>query len=162
MSYADWSPDGTSLAVVHQVDATSRLEFPIGHILHQSSGWLSHARVSPRGHRVAFIDHPSLYDLPGSLMVVDDAGNQQVLVLNTERLVGLAWSPSGNEVWFTQNDGGLLSVWAVDLGGRQRLIYRGTTDLILEDFARDGRTTVFTYSVNTSTVLVLDWHGPDR
>jgi len=151
VSYADWSPDGTSLAVIHQVDASSRLEFPIGHILYESSGWLSHARISPRGDRVAFVDHPSLYDLPGNLMVVDGAGSKQVLIQNTERLAGVAWSPSGNEVWFTQNDGGLLSVWAVDLGGRQRLIYRGTTDLILEDLARDGRALVLNVEQRAET-----------
>jgi serine/threonine protein kinase/Tol biopolymer transport system component len=146
VSYADWAPDGTSLAVVHQVEATSRLEFPIGHVLHESTGWLSHARVSPRGDRVAFVDHPSLYDYPGDLMVVDSAGKKQVLA-HSERLAGVAWSSSGDEVCFSQDDfsqdeGGYLSLWSVKLGGGRRLIYRGTTDLVLEDIARDGRALV--------------------
>jgi serine/threonine protein kinase/dipeptidyl aminopeptidase/acylaminoacyl peptidase len=141
VSYADWAPDAANLAVVHQVGSRSRLEFPIGHVLYESSGWLSHPRVSPKGDRVAFIEHPSLYDYPGSLLVVDASGRSQLLAENSARIGGVAWSPAREEVLFTQDEGTgrLFSVWASDLKGRQRLVYRGTTDLILEDLSRDGR-----------------------
>ena len=47
---ADWSPDGTSLAVVRNVSGRERLEYPIGKVLYETSGgWISYPRVSPKG-----------------------------------------------------------------------------------------------------------------
>ena len=36
---ADWSPDGSSLAVVHSVEPMDRLEYPIGNVLYESAGY---------------------------------------------------------------------------------------------------------------------------
>ena len=55
---ADWSPDGSSLAVVHIVDRMDKLEYPIGNVLYESAGYLSDPRVSPDGIQVAFCEHP--------------------------------------------------------------------------------------------------------
>ena len=45
---ADWSPDGASLAVVHDLgNGRDRLEFPAGTALYEASGYLSDPRVSP-------------------------------------------------------------------------------------------------------------------
>ena len=70
---ADWSADGKTLAVVHFVDDACRLEFPIGHVLYAPTApaWLSDVRVSPRGDRVAFVEHPQEMDMHGSVVVVD-------------------------------------------------------------------------------------------
>ena len=46
---ADWSPDGKDLAIVRQVGAKNRLEYPIGKLLFETAGWISHPRVSPYG-----------------------------------------------------------------------------------------------------------------
>ena len=153
VSYADWSPDGVSLAVVHQVESSSMLEFPIGQVLHRSSGWLSHPRVSPRGDQVAFIDHPSLYDYPGDLWWSTPAGHPRVLARSTADIGGVAWSPRGDEVWFTRNDEAPMSIWAVSLDGVSRLVYRGTSDLLLEDIAADGRALVLSIERRTKTVV---------
>ena len=53
---ADWSPDGSDLAVVRRVGDSSRVEFPIGTILYTSNGSITNVRVSPGGDWVAFID----------------------------------------------------------------------------------------------------------
>ena len=37
---ADWSPDGAALAIVRQVQGRSRLEYPIGTVLSESTGLL--------------------------------------------------------------------------------------------------------------------------
>ena len=69
---ADWSPDGTSLAVVRNVSGRERLEYPIGKVLYETSGgWISYPRVSPKGDAVAFIDHTNQGDDGGSFAVVD-------------------------------------------------------------------------------------------
>src|SRR5207247_5312348 len=58
---ADWSPDGR-LAIVHTVAGRCRLEFPIGHVLHDTVGWISAPRFSPRGDAIALVDHPFIND----------------------------------------------------------------------------------------------------
>ena len=55
---ADWSPDGSAMAIVHDLgNSRDRLEFPAGTALHEASGYLSNPRVSPDGSRVAFVEH---------------------------------------------------------------------------------------------------------
>jgi predicted Ser/Thr protein kinase len=61
VQWADWAPNGESLAVVRDVGGRNRLEFPIGKVLYETVGWISHPRLSPKGDRIAFLDHP----LPG-------------------------------------------------------------------------------------------------
>ena len=159
VSYADWSPDGSELAVVHQVGTVSRLEFPIGTVLHQSGGWLSHPRVSPRGDRVAFIDHPSMYDYPGDLMVADRTGHLRVLAHSAAQIAGVAWAPGGEEIWFTRDDEAPMSIWAVRPDGQPRLVYRGTSELLVQDIARDGRVLVVSYERRSKSAVVKPGEG---
>jgi hypothetical protein len=58
VEYADWSPDGSSLAAGRRVAGKMRLEYPVGKVLYETAAWVSHPRVSPDGKLVAFIDHP--------------------------------------------------------------------------------------------------------
>src|ERR1700690_2381469 len=77
---ADWSPDGTSLAVVRNVSGRERLEYPIGKVLYETSGgWISYPRVSPKGDFVAFMDHANQGDDGGSVAVVDLTGKKKSL-----------------------------------------------------------------------------------
>lgn len=68
---ADWSPDGSQLAVVHVVGGRHRLEYPIGTMLYESGGYISEVRVSADGERVALLDHPEEGDDRGTVAVVD-------------------------------------------------------------------------------------------
>jgi hypothetical protein len=45
---ADWTSDGTRLAVVRARAGFQQLEFPIGHVLYQTSGSIGSPRISPR------------------------------------------------------------------------------------------------------------------
>ncbi|MCU1350448.1 MAG: hypothetical protein JWO56_3478, partial [Acidobacteria bacterium] len=67
---ADWSPDGR-LAIVRAVATHSRLEFPIGKVLYESSGWISHPRFSPDGTKLGFLDHPILNDDRGNVALIE-------------------------------------------------------------------------------------------
>jgi hypothetical protein len=40
------------------VAGRNRLEYPIGKVLNETGGWISHPRVSRRGDMIAFLDHP--------------------------------------------------------------------------------------------------------
>ena len=54
--------------------------------------------------------------------------------------MGLAWSPNGEEIWFTATHEGLgRALYAVDLSGKERLLARVPGTLTLLDIARDGR-----------------------
>jgi hypothetical protein len=42
VQWADWSPDGKQLAIVRDMGGKNRLEFPIGKVIHETPGWISH------------------------------------------------------------------------------------------------------------------------
>ena len=140
VQWADWSTDGSNLAIVREYAGQSRLEYPLGKVLYQTGGWLSHPRVSPKGDSVAFIEHPVRRDDAGSIALVDLAGKKKTLSTGWETVWGLGWSPAGSEIWFSSTRigyGRYLS--AVDLNGKERLLAREPGTLTLQDVARDGR-----------------------
>jgi Tol biopolymer transport system component len=140
VEYADWAPDG-SLAVVRRVGGKVRLEYPLGKILYESAGWISHPRISPDGSLVAFLDHPYPRDDGGSVAVVDKSGHKKTLTtLNFVSAQGLAWHPAQNEIWFSATtSGSSRALYAVAPGKRERLVYLGTGTLTLHDISKDGR-----------------------
>jgi Tol biopolymer transport system component len=137
---ADWSPDGSSLAIAREVEETFRLEYPIGTLLFETKGWLSHPRISPDGNRVAFLFHPARGDDRGTVMVVDRARRARTLSQEWSTEGGLAWSPGGREVWFTAGRGGIeRSLYAATLSGVVRIVARIPGGMTLHDISRDGR-----------------------
>jgi len=140
VEYADWSPDGSSIAVVRRVGGKVRLEYPLGKVLYETAGWVSHPRVSADGKLVAFVDHAYQRDDDGSVATVDQAGNKKTLTGEFVSVQGLAWWPGGNEVWFTgTTSGSSRELRAVTLAGKERLVYLGTGTLTLHDVSKDGR-----------------------
>ncbi|MGD0598715.1 MAG: protein kinase [Terriglobales bacterium] len=140
VQWADWSPDGNNLAIVRDVGGRNRLEFPVGKVLYETSGWISHPRVSRKGDLVAFLDHPLPGDDAGSLSVVDLSGNVKTLATGFQTTQGLAWSADGQEIWFTASRlGAKRAIYASTLGGRERLIARVPDTLSLHDIWQDGR-----------------------
>jgi Tol biopolymer transport system component len=102
---AAWAPDGGSMALVRAPGWRHRLEFPVGKVLYESAGWVSHPRVSPKGDAVAFLDHPQLGDDSGSVALIDRSGTKATLSQGWSTAQGLGWSPSGGEIWFTAAQG---------------------------------------------------------
>src|SRR5579864_6316700 len=141
VEWADWSPDGNSLAVVRNVSGRDRLEYPIGKVLYETSGgWISYPRVSPKGDFVAFMDHPNQGDDGGQVAVVDTAGHKKDLTRVWYGTQGLAWRPNGDEIWFTASELGLFHyITAVTTSGKQRFVDRVPGSLVLFDIWQDGR-----------------------
>jgi len=138
--WADWSADGSGLAVVRDFGGRNRLEYPIGKPLYQTGGWIGHPRVSPKGDRIAFIDHPIQGDDSGSLSVIDLAGNKKTLSGEWYTIQGLAWSPDSKEIWFTASKSGVdRTLYAVSLDGKERMVLRLPGALMLFDIWKDGR-----------------------
>ena len=141
IQWADWSPDGTQLAIVRDVNGRNRLEYPPGKVLYETGGWVSHPRISRKGDMIAFIDHSIPGDSIGSVALVDMNGKKRTLSQTYGGgAVGLAWSPGGDEVWVTATVIGIdRSVFAVPLNGKERLVARVPADLTLQDVLPNGR-----------------------
>ena len=139
IEFADWTPDGKDLAIVRRVGGRTRLEFPVGHALYETAGWIGNPRFSPRGDLIAFIDHLSLIGDPGFVVVTDLSGQKKTLTRQFDSIQGLAWSSSGNEVWFTASPGSARALRAVSLNGKERLIVGVPGILSLFDVSRSGR-----------------------
>src|SRR5262249_55026104 len=151
---ADWSPDGKELAVSHSVGGRSRLEYPIGRVLYDSSAWLSNVRVSPDGKMVAFIDHPQLGDSSGTIRVVDREGKTRLKGPRASR--GIAWSQRGDEIWSSP------PLRATSLSGKTRTpwVFLGEQDAIY-DISKTGKV-LFSRSVARREIIASAGGGPER
>src|SRR5688572_13782950 len=134
---ADWSPDGSDLAVVRTIEGRRTLEFPLGKVLYEAN---VHApRFSPSGDSIAFFQMAA----PLSVAVIASAGGEpRTLSTGWSSVTGApCWSPDGREIWFTATaePGQPESLHAVDLSGKSRLVMRVPGYLELDDISRDGR-----------------------
>ncbi len=124
---ADWAPDG-SLAVARETGLLRRLEFPIGKVLHETAGWISHVRVAPDGRRVLFIDHPARGDNVGTPTIVDEKGAHRL----GPATIGVAWSPRGDGIFLGNGQ-------FIDTAGHAREVLAAPGITLLYDVAKDGR-----------------------
>ncbi len=159
---ADWSPDGNELAVIDNPDARKwRLQYPIGKVLLEGENWISEVRVSPDGNQVALFHHPPNFDDRGELMVFDRSGKSRTLSSGWESLEGLAWSPSGKEIWFSATiTGEQYCIHAVSLSGKDRTVYCGTAPTRVLDVSSSGRVLVSTEETRGSMSLLE--HGSNQ
>jgi len=137
--WADWTPDGQSFAVIRQKSGTiTQLEFPVGVVIYEPQGWVSHVRFSPAGNYLAIADHLASGD-DGRVVIVDLHGNRKSSSSFFSSVQGLAWAPHGKEVWFSAVPAGAArSIYALDLEGKERLIYRAPGGLTIHDISRNG------------------------
>ena len=160
---ADWTPDGSALAVVHAVAGKSRLEYPIGKVLYETAGWISHIRFSPKGDHLAFIDHPLRGDDGGTISVVDLNGKKSDLTERWASAFGLAWSPSGDEVWFTATATGFSrSLRGVSLSGKLRELLSAPGTLTLHDVGAGGRALISRDAMRSGAVGLAPGENKER
>ena len=144
---ADWSPDGKSLAIVREAGVNSRLEYPVGKVLYETTGWLGNPRVSPKGDSVAFIEHAFPRDDGGAVALVDLSGKKRTLSPVYATAQGLVWKPDGSEIWYTAAEGGFnRAVHAITLSGKTRLVGRVPGISTIWDITKDGRVLMTTES----------------
>jgi len=167
--WADWGPNG-ELAVVHHAEGRDRIEYPLGHILYQSNGWISHIRLSPQADRIAFINHPSMWDDRGLVCLMDLAGHINTLTREWDSADGLAWNSDGKEIWFTAAENGYTrALLAVDSSGKVRTVFKIPAGMTLQDAAPDGRLLVsldaerlaMATSTSKGETVNISWHDWD-
>ncbi|HMF97883.1 MAG TPA: winged helix-turn-helix domain-containing protein [Vicinamibacterales bacterium] len=136
---ADWAADG-GLAVVRAIDGVNQLEFPVGHVLYKTAGWISSVRIAPHDDRLAFIEHPVRHDNRGTVRLIDPGRPVRSLTPEWANAGGIAWHPASNEVWFTASrDGEPKSLWAATPAGDVRSITQIAGTMTLRDITADGR-----------------------
>ncbi len=151
---ADWSPDGTGIAIVRRADGVSRLEFPIGKVLYETSGWISHARFSRDGQRIAFIHHPYQNNDEGVVALVELAGGARTLSGEYGTIRGLCWAPDDRMLYFTAHEeGAARNLFSVTLDGVTRPRLRVPGQLCIQDVFPDGRA-LLTHSMERQVILL--------
>ena len=160
---ADWAPNQESLAVVHVVNGLSQIEYPVGKVLYQTPGWISNLRFSPRGDRIAFVDHNLLGDDGGTVSVVDLDGKKSDLTERWASAIGAAWSPSGDEIWFTATATGFSrSLRGVNLSGRLRELLSAPGTLTLHDVGAGGRALISRDAMRAGAIGLAPGENKER
>jgi Tol biopolymer transport system component/predicted Ser/Thr protein kinase len=160
---ADWAPGAEALAVVHIVNGQSRIEYPVGKVLYETAGWISNLRFSLKGDRLAFIDHNLLGDDGGTVSVVDLNGKKTDLTERWASAIGAAWSPSGDEIWFTATASGFSrSLRGVTLSGRVRELLSAPGTLTLHDVAAGGKALISRDALRAGAVGMAPGENKER
>ncbi|MEO7134014.1 MAG: protein kinase, partial [Vicinamibacterales bacterium] len=165
--FAEWSPTG-ELALVRASREGDRLEFPVGRLVHEG-GTLLFPRVDATGGRIAMATAPAGVTFrlsqqrtpdigtagPVSLVVIDREGTKRTIPGTWPWITGIAWSPSGDELWFSELRGRVGFVHAITMDGRQRLLLRAPGSIRLHDVARDGSLLITQMAPRLVTMIKL-------
>jgi hypothetical protein len=153
---ADWSPDGTQLAIVRRVNEKIRLEYPPGRVLYETAGGITYPRLSPKGDRIAFLDHPAKGGHWGTVSVVDLEGQKTSWSPVYEELEGLLWSPSGQELWYgAEGERSAIQLFSAAPGRKPRLVTAAPGDLAPLALDPGGRVLANRLSVRAQIVCAL-------
>jgi len=162
IAWADWTPDGSDLAVVRLGGRGSNLEFPIGKVIYRPRGWVSHVRFSPRADLIAIADHVPNGD-DGRVVILDRNGNIKIASSFFITVQGVAWSPDEKEVWFTASkEGSSRALYAMNLSGKERLVLRVPGVLTMQDITRNGRVLLTVESDHFGTLGFRDGDKNER
>jgi len=138
---ADWTADGSEMAVVRQVGGKYRVEFPRGKVIYESGRMLAYLRISPRADAVAFAEFVSVDGDAGLVIALDRGGKELIRSAIFVSVEGVAWPPSDEEVWYaaTQREGWADAIHAQPFTGKERIVLRLPGALRLHDVSHDGR-----------------------
>jgi eukaryotic-like serine/threonine-protein kinase len=139
---ADWTPGGSDLAVVRR----GHVEFPVGTRIYGQHRF-RYVRIAPDGQRLALIEGAGRdaegKQIAAAIVLLDRFGRKTTLSSGWGELTSLAWSPSGEEVWFTASRRENLTTWAlraVSGDGNERVIWPSVSNyLSIHDVLADGR-----------------------
>jgi eukaryotic-like serine/threonine-protein kinase len=149
--FAEWGPDGKSLALVRYVGGKNRIEFPQGRVLNEvSAPTYPRISISPSGDRVAFAAFRNLY-------VTEPGGGVRDL---HERAMEIAWHRATNEIWFNSVARGTTELFAIAPGHPKRLVTTLPGDFVLHDISADGR--VLLGRLSESSEILGDFPGEAR
>jgi len=136
---ADWSPDGSNLAILKMTNGKTRIEYPIGTVQYESAFDVRDVRVSPDGKRLAIIE-----PLRGEFNIVLIENQKTTTIARgwARGANGLAWSPDGNEIRVSGTASPAPpALYAVNVAdGTMRLVSRLTGTIHMFDISKRGET----------------------
>ena len=137
---ADWIGDGKELAVLRHAREGLVIEAPMGTPILESQHWISNVRMSPRGDRLAFLEHELWGDDGGRVVILDLGGQRVAESARWSSMGGLAWTPGGEEV-LTAGERGRSprEIIALSRTGKERTVLPAPGRLTVHDIDRDGR-----------------------
>jgi Tol biopolymer transport system component len=141
VGFADFGPDG-SVAVSRRLIGGAVIEWPQGTVTVPAASATSlypSPRISPSGDTITYF----ACDSAGcSVRIGDKTGKTLAESRRYFDWWGVAWAPGGHEVWYAvvaDTSGKECSIMAMDLAGRERLLFRVPGAFTLHDVSRDGR-----------------------
>jgi len=163
---AEWSPDGSSMAVARRINGRWRVEYPVGRVLWEAEWPPYGLRISPDGERVAF----GVFSGGSSvgIMTVARSGQRKFLAVVSGQITTvagarLAWRPDGREIWFRSFDtSDLGTIYGVNLNGTRRVIARLPGRINLHDISADGKTLISTVVVRAGILGAAPGEDTER
>jgi len=140
---AEWTRDGKNFLIIRRSEGHYRIESPVGHVIYKTALWITFARFSPKEDLIAFIEHPMWGDDAGTVVIIDRSG--QPVARGREPFnstSGLAWTPNGDEVWFSGEATGKgrgRDILSLGVTGKERVVLAVPGRLTLHDIGADGR-----------------------
>lgn len=133
---ASYSPDGGKLAVARLDDTGgSVVEYPVGTaIVRHPHFAYSDVRVSRDGTYVAVVEHDTPPDSRGRVLILDGAGKRVAESQIYPGIEGVAWSPDGTELWFSE----WTDLRSLSVGKPERVLFQSFLPINLRDVAPDG------------------------
>jgi len=142
---ASWSPDGSELAVIpERVGGTSRLEYPVGKTLYETTLGLTFVSVSPGGDLVSFVESGP----PGRFVGVADRQGKLRKLSGPWGYLGSCprWRPDGRSILFAAGSEVVSqAIREVSLGGKERVLHQLEAPSNLLDLLPDGRILIERY-----------------
>ncbi len=120
-----------------------RLEWPPGRVVAASRDMFRAVRV--RGDRVAWFQERGDTVENGALVVASRDGTLRE-IRDVTGFTGMAWGPSGTELWVSTARDGQSQVEAVDLSGRARTLLTHAGRLEIQDVEATGRVLAVVHS----------------
>jgi eukaryotic-like serine/threonine-protein kinase len=112
---------------------------------------------------LAFIDHPLWGDDGGIVSVLDLNGGKSDLTQRWASALGLARSPSGDEVWFTATASGFSrSLRGVTLSGKLRELLSAPGTLTLHDTGSGGRALISRDALRAGAIGLAPGENKER
>ena len=163
---AEWSPDGSSMAVARKVNGKWRVEYPVGQSLWESDWPPYGLRISPDGERVAF----AVFSGGSSIGIMTAARSRETKFLGavsgqitTTAGAQLAWTSDGREIWFRSFDtNDLGTIYGVNLNGKRRVIVHLPGHVDLYDISSDGKALISTVVVRAGILGVAPGEDTER
>ena len=136
-------PTVLELALIRSVEGEFVLEYPRGKVLYRHPsrsgvGWLDNVRISPDGTHIALVELVAQGPY-GNVIILNPDGTKVAESALYGRPGGLAWGPSGREIWFTAIDDAQQTLYAMNLSGATRVVLIIPGSLRLHDISREGR-----------------------